>query len=220
MKILVTILVTALFSFASAEDQSIEASIERLASPNTPLNPMGKPFLIPTPPTYDETAQDKIEETIRELKKHGKTAFPYLIKHRSDKRYCRSYPTSIVRDFTVGETCMEILCNQVDSFDARYEYKGMPSYSGSVIERDPVRWWRQHSKLTVTEMRIEALKWTIDAEREKMDKLQEDYYRHMDMTRIQWKQKCIEPLEKLLKAEQDADGKTPDAPQPPSKVPH
>jgi hypothetical protein len=203
MKILVAILVTALFSFVSiayADDKDINASIERLASPNRPLNPKGEPFLVPTPPTYDEAAQEKIEEAVEELKKLGTAAFPYLIKHRNDKRYCRSYPTSIVRDFTVGETCMEILCSQVDSFDGRYEYKGMPSYSGSVIERDPKKWWKQHSSLTVTEMRIEALKWTINAEREEMTKRQEDFFRRMDMTRIKWEQECIAPLEKLLKA--------------------
>jgi hypothetical protein len=208
MKTLLPLIVLTLGAFANAEEKEIEALIEQLASPNAPLNPKGDPFNIPIPPGYDEKAQDQIERTVEELEKKGKAAFPHLIKHRNDRRYCRSYPTSIMRDFTVGETCMEILYHQVDSFAVRSEYKGMPTYSGSVIFPDPVGWWKIHSNMNVREIRIDALKWTINAEKKERG---EEFYQLHAMTRIEWQQRIVEPLQNLLKAEQTvpSDGHKP-----------
>jgi hypothetical protein len=177
----------------------IEGLIERLASPNKPQNPTGSTSAtIGTPDSYSQTAQQHIEQAIAQLETRGNEAFPYLIEHRKDPRYCRSDDTAILRDFTVGETCMEIVEAQVDPSRRTGSYKGMASYSGQVIERDPEDWWTTHASKSMEAIRLEALKWTIDEERKRMANRDEEFYQRSHITRSYWEAHYISPLEQQL----------------------
>lgn len=185
-------------SGATAKDSEVKSLIEQLASPNRPVNPEGEPFTIKLPEGYDKEAQKRVDLAVERLEGLGKQAFPLLIASSKDERYCRTYPTAVEQDFTVGETCLEILEAQIDHFDGRYGYKGMPKYSFSVINADPEGWWRAHSEMSIESMRLEALRWTIEEERKKLEDPTDHLIKFLGISRSEWTEKCIVPLERQL----------------------
>jgi hypothetical protein len=189
-------------SSTGAKPSEVEMLIEQLASPNRPVNPERQRGPERFPEGYDMEAQERVELAVERLKSLGKQAFPLLIANWKDARYCRSYPIAIWEDFTVGQTCLEILGGQVAHFDERRGYKGMPYYSYSVINKDPEGWWREHSEMTIEAMRLEALQWIIDAERMKMEQRDDKVYQAYGMSRSEWAETYIDPLEKLMAEQQ------------------
>ncbi|MEZ5300601.1 MAG: hypothetical protein R3F11_08070 [Verrucomicrobiales bacterium] len=191
----------------AAVDEAVEKLVAQLVSPNSPLNPGNKPFRATVPHGYDRKAQERIEQVIVALQKAGTAAIPSLLKHRDDKRYCRSYSTSIMRDFSVGETCMEVLGALVGGrFEGRHGYKAMPDYGEDVISPDPEMWWKAHRTKSLPEMRIEALRWTIQAEKDRIAQGDEAYFELIQTSRQTWAKTVIPPLERLLaKAERDPE---------------
>ncbi|GEM_PF-3191762 len=153
---------------APGEPREIHSLIEQLASTNAPPN---RPFG-PLPDGYDEKAQELVEEAQTKLLAKGTAAFPLLIAHQEDARYCGTYPTSILRDFTVGEICLQIIERQIDlrlgSYKGRTgadgESHGPPDY---LQEHRPLdRWWAKRSHLSLRDIQIEVMEWTITQERE------------------------------------------------------
>ena len=176
-------------------DAEIQSAIDRLASSNPDPNPKGK-WLVKPPANYDQAAQRKVKDAEALLKQLGIRAFPLLVKNSGDTRYSQSMSTSIWRSFSVGRVCVMIIGTQVDSIPGRYGYKTMPEYSWQVISLNPESWWKKHKSSTLLEMRIEAVKWTIEKERANYKNIG-DFF---EMTEAQWDKEVIEPLERHLKS--------------------
>jgi hypothetical protein len=186
-------------SKAAAEDP-IETLIGKLASPNAALNPSKDWGPVSRPSSYDLAAQEKVEAAREELKKQDyRRLIPLLIKHRDDNRYCRSDSVTILWDYSVGETCMQILGSVVEPDIRRSGYKGMPQYPATVISPNPTGWWAQHSQMTLEDIHLEALKWTIDEEKQQWDRLKGSLM-FQDLTHEEWMASYIEPLERELQA--------------------
>jgi hypothetical protein len=178
----------------------IEALIDQLASTNAPANPSKDWGTMSPPPSYDMAAQEKVEAAREELKKQDyRRLIPALIKHRKDERYCRSEPVAILNDYSVGDTCMQLLDSIVDPpIKARSGYKGMPDYS-FVIGADPEGWWAQRAHMSLEDIQLQALRWTIEEEKKQWDNLQGSIL--VDgTTREQWMASHVAPLERELLA--------------------
>ena len=175
--------------------EKVKRLIEELHSPNKPLNLEANRRLVSPPSNYDLKAQQKIESAIKELGNLGKAAFPLLIANKDNKNYCRSYSTSVLRNFSVGETCLEILSSHFAFSKVRYGYKGMPDYGWSIIETDPSGWWKNNKEKSLLEMKIQALEWTIKKEIENYKTWGELF----EMSKDNWNKQLVAPLQNHLK---------------------
>jgi len=182
------------------ESAEIEALIEQLASPNKPANPESK-WPGGYPDDYDHEAQKKVSSAIEELKAYGVRAFERLVAASADKRYCRSYSTSLLRDFSVGESCIQIIGEQVDHVEGRVGYKGMPLYTDAVIYKQPVQWWQKRRGHSLTTLKLEALDWTIDQEKSLFaQSMKSKDGSHPAKSEKELQEKFIAPLEKAKAA--------------------
>jgi hypothetical protein len=113
-----------------------------------------------------------VNEAIKELRSLGVAAFPALIAHRDDQRHSYSiegeglanYPRGVhvKTDRMVGQVCVEIIANQLN---AGGEYQGCANFvPDSVSKKTLPQWWKAHSSKSLSELRIETLKWTIAEE--------------------------------------------------------
>jgi hypothetical protein len=147
----------------------IPGLIETLASPNRPAKGgHGEPHY---PSGFDHAAQGRVLAARQALRAKGVAAFPYLIKRLSDSRYSETVAYAVWVNLQVGDVCEQIIEAQVLSrhtgnYKSREGADGKkyspPCYFYSLggIEK----WWSTHSTKNLLEMKVEALKWTIEQE--------------------------------------------------------
>jgi len=158
--------------------KEIEAEIEQLASPNKapPSGPTGVGVVDQSdyPPGYDFSAQDHVDGAWQWLSDQGPRAFPYLLAHMDDKRYCLTADSGDSDvNWSVGKACHDIFrCNLQpygDFFtaDHRIESRNRPSYMKKFNLADheaAKKWWEARKEKSLRELQIEALEWTIAEE--------------------------------------------------------
>jgi hypothetical protein len=105
-------------------------------------------------------------------------------------------PTSHHLILTIQGTLPDSL---VDRCGRRSEYKGCPHYGSSVIGLDPEGWWSSHAHMSLKEMRLEALKWTLDAENRMLELFtRSGRFENSELAREEWRERYIVPLEREL----------------------
>lgn len=104
----VAFVVVASWSSVRADEPDPKELVQRLVSPNARVNPQREPF-VHYPSSYDHESQKIVSRASDELYKLGFKAIPALIEGLDDKRYCRSYSTSLMIDLSVGEECLILL---------------------------------------------------------------------------------------------------------------
>lgn len=186
---------THIFAVTNSNQKTINTLIKALVSPNKPLNPESKTTTIILPPSYDENAQLKIKAVVKKLEGLGVSAFPALIANLKNDEYCMSYSTSLMRDFSVGDICMDILISHFSFHKNRSAYKGMPHYGWQMISINPEKWWEENKGKTLKQMKVEALKWTIEQEVANHKRLGEFLKKDKD----EWDSEFVLPLKKYLK---------------------
>ena len=161
--------------------KKVESLIAQLRSTNKNPFVNGDPWRVKFPDDYDEKAQEKVEAARQKLIDLGKDAFPILIEHINDEGYSRPCEGSAIPSGeSVGYVCLYILEEQVDLAGMRYKsrtgvdgephghvgffsqfYKDEENKSQNAMRR----WWKEHKHLSLREMQIEALRWSIAQER-------------------------------------------------------
>lgn len=87
----------------------------------------------------------------------GTAAFPALVGRVEDGRpACRCFQEQTTSRTTVGDVCFGIIAIQVE----RYSRLGKV-YPGCLTKRDVANWWHKRESLTLRELQIESLEWTI-----------------------------------------------------------
>jgi hypothetical protein len=146
--------------------------IEALASSEAP--PKHKGPLEDSPlffPELDDPAQARVLAARRKLEEKGAAAFPQLIAHLGDKRYSCTQEYAALVNLSVGNVCEQMIESQVQPgmrYKSRNGIDGKGHMSPHFINsRGGVKkWWSTRSTMSLREMKIEALEWTI-AEEEK-----------------------------------------------------
>ena len=169
-------------------EQEIRALIDKLVSPNPkPITGDGDYRL---PPGFDREKQKLVRKAVCDLESLGPRAFPFLIDHWDDKRYCLTVSEGIngyCRNQTVGETCEMIVFNQIQPFgkwqginDAGLKYVWRPDYPVHFLssKKDAKKWCEERKCKTLAEIQLEVLDWVIaeegkDISAEERNRLQE-----------------------------------------------
>ncbi len=146
------------------------------------------------PEGFDHSHEEKVRKTSEQLASYGKQAIPHLIASRDDSRYCRTVRWAEDSNESVGQVCMGIVGRIVEDFPSRSGYKGAPSYLWQGIKRNPEQWWEEHKHMTLREIQIEALTWTIEAEQQR----EESYIKLLWGDRATMEKTIIEPLKQDL----------------------
>jgi hypothetical protein len=155
----------------------ITAMVESLASPNKEPKLVEGPRDLGVrhcqlPAKYDMAAQKQIHDAWDQLVQKGLDAFPSLIGHLDDKRYCTSAEfDDWWSNFTVGNICLQILTKNIEPWGrfmkgARGPTDVRPSYADYHLATTDAarRWYAAHKGTSLREIQVEALEWTIDQE--------------------------------------------------------
>jgi hypothetical protein len=156
----------------------------------------------------------RICQAVDELHALGVEAFPHLIAHYDDERYCcceDSLASDEVYHLTVGDVCRIILERQVRTFVPWKvaDPRGTPDFSGSSAvppnKKEAQAWWEANDKQALWQLQAAHVTRVIAANRKHLGQEQN----------IESRQKCeaaIEANEKLL--QELTTKQTPVAKQP------
>jgi hypothetical protein len=155
----------------SAEEDRASALVEQLASPNK------APGLGPKDggvgdirKGFDWKAQQRVHDAWDELVRMEEKAFPALIRHLDDRRYCTSLSFSYLVDQNVGEICRMILASQLELFyrqlghdHAAGLFEVEPSYIAAHFNDRKMaeEWTMQHKGKKLQEIQVAVLEWLI-----------------------------------------------------------
>jgi hypothetical protein len=127
------------------------------------------PYLI-IPTTFNWEREKHVCENIDKLIEMGTDAFPELIAHLDDNRFCGFWLGAVERPVHVGKICREIIERQVEVFHydihAPIIIKWVPNtlpQSDWEPERKPVweRWWKKNQDKSLRKLQIEAAEASI-----------------------------------------------------------
>ena len=149
---------------------TMEQLIDNLASRN---DDPGTVLMLPS--TYDQPAQTIVDDAIRELYNLELNAFPMLIEHLDDRRYCRSKMTSVYKSQSIGVVCMEIIDSQLSAGIPKYLQRrsvegrltGFESMVQNLYRDGKLANWleaRLGTDATLVQLRKEAVDWQIERE--------------------------------------------------------
>ena len=130
------------------------------------------------PQTPPLSLDPQAAQAIQQLQTLGTAAFPALIAHRNDRRYSYSIvgkglfnygPGEDVRiDKTVGDICVQVIARQLY---VGHEYQGCAKIiPHSLSEKNLSEWWSARSSKSLSELRKEALEWTIAEEKRRIQR--------------------------------------------------
>jgi hypothetical protein len=141
---------------ANEKQRRIKALIESLASPNKPP-PDDRKGGYRIPPDYDRRAQQRIHDVCKAIVKEGFDAFPELVSHADDRRYCCTMEgMSSQENFSVGEMCWHLLEHQIAVYDNDLQWLGR-FRPGCLPGRESLaKWWEKRKGFTLLQLQIEA----------------------------------------------------------------
>ncbi|MBB6430953.1 hypothetical protein [Algisphaera agarilytica] len=111
-----------------------------------------------------------------QLKSLGLNAFPALVNAIDDERYSYSGVYAAWRNHSVGDACFFIIQSQVEYYGYGYKSRQAPStgstapsftkpsYLYAMRNHGLEAWWEERKYLSLQELQIEALEWTIEQE--------------------------------------------------------
>jgi hypothetical protein len=100
---------------------------------------------------YDWAEYDRVFALAKELAKHGDEAWPQMVEHLTDKRYCTTitvtFSESIRHNYSVGDVCREIMAGWLAApyerhLDIRSGEGIWNEYSSRALERAYVALWQ------------------------------------------------------------------------------
>ena len=127
---------------------------------------------------YDHDAQERVRHAWHKLSRIGIRAFPYLIEHFDDDRYCFTEDSGPgYYNWSVGRACSDIfICHlqphdfashfALNGGDSRFETK-RPYYCVYYKLRTSAGaklWWETRKAKSLRELQIETLEWVIAEE--------------------------------------------------------
>jgi hypothetical protein len=168
----------------SATTDGIAADRKKFVKLIDGLENHNPPPIIPVPPgrpeactpifdkNYDWHEQERVKRTIQRLVEHADDAWPEIIDHLDDKRYCMTYESmEQPRNFTVGEICRQIISDTLSWGYMRHwsdevEYGREQSFhrmSCSDVARngDLKAWCESRSAKKLYELQIEMCEWAM-----------------------------------------------------------
>jgi hypothetical protein len=126
------------------------------------------------PIDYDNSFQEDVLNSWKELSSLGSDAFPALISHLGDERYSYTRQTSdgFYYNSTVGSACTRILKAHINAYQrlARpYFSGGKPAYfpPAAMAGNDLRKWFDDRKGKELWELQLEATKWAIECERKR-----------------------------------------------------
>jgi hypothetical protein len=159
-------------------DAQIKALVDQLASENS-ARPKDDGKNTPPRPTKEYfEKQRKVDEAARKLVEIGPRAFPFLIDHWNDDRYCMTIGgISVLENHSVGQISRQIVEDQLNLGGFQKEPKGTtirdrrrPLFD--LGEQKQARtWWEKNKKKTLAEMQVDVLDWTIAEEAKISEKI-------------------------------------------------
>jgi len=118
-----------------------------------------RPYLI-IPKTFDWELQKHIGENVEKLVAMGMDAFPELIAHLDDQRFCGYWETAEVGPIHVGPICEEIMERQVEPFHYDVHAPIIIAWVPQTLPRgkktDWEAWWKKNKDKSLRELQIEA----------------------------------------------------------------
>ena len=152
--------------------------VEQLVSPNPVPEPRG--FSVSYPDGFDRVAQKQVFETWKRLMSIGLPAFPSLIEHLDDERYCfTGEGAHNKQNWTVGQALTTFSRQPATIRGGRASGNGTmelakgrgrnyrPSYAGKHGLKNvesAKEWWSTRKDKSLLELQVESIKWTIDEE--------------------------------------------------------
>jgi hypothetical protein len=149
--------------------EEIEGLIAQLVSPN--MAPDRKGANADYPDDFDRAAQAKVKDAWFKLYDLGPEAFPYLIPHLDDKRYCLTEDNGFVdTNWTVGRACSDIIACHLKPY-GYYNSSGprddggkrwyRPAFPVPRNVKAATEWWQKNKGRSLREMQIESIEWVI-----------------------------------------------------------
>ena len=136
---------------------------------------MLKPQRNDMPETPEQINAKRVNAAYERLRSLGLPAFPELVANSGDPRFAFARVYAAWHNHSVGDVCFMIMEEQVDFYgtgyksrnDSKGHWKVKPQYLYAM--RDSIglqAWWEGHKTLSLREMQIESLRWTIREETE------------------------------------------------------
>jgi len=95
-------------SSSDADEQRVRSLIAVLSSTNNPANPDAR-WPATFPEDYDQAAQKIVEQAVEKLIAEREKAIHLLLASVKNQDYCLSRNEETLKDYTVGEICVEIV---------------------------------------------------------------------------------------------------------------
>jgi Na+-transporting methylmalonyl-CoA/oxaloacetate decarboxylase gamma subunit len=160
-----------------ASARKIEQLIEQLAAKNPKPREDSRKSPAKRPPKLPPH-EPEIWEAVDELHRLGVAAFPQLIAHFDDQRFCCSEdsiaaPEPKLYHRSVGYVCQEIVRRQVERhvpWDQR-DPRGLPGYSHSIVPRSKKAaqtWWEQNRSKELWELQVDNVNFVVVLNRERL----------------------------------------------------
>jgi hypothetical protein len=118
--------------------------------------------------------EERVWEVRGRLKSLGLAAFSDLVANCDDPRFSYIMAVQAYHNYSVGEACFFIIQEQVspdeDFYLSRHRPGGgtfvQPFYMNTIRQNPGLRaWWEGHKNLTLRDLQVEALEWTIQQEK-------------------------------------------------------
>ena len=115
---------------------------------------------------YDWAEYDRVNKAVRLLAEHAEAAWPELLKHLDDKRYCSTYELfDIGRNFSVGDVCRCILRDWITIAYRRYlpdaekAWRKLNLPDMIIDDKNLEKWCKERSNKKLYELQAEACEW-------------------------------------------------------------
>lgn len=147
-----------------------ERLVDAIVSQNRPPSIVSKNEEPVFPKEFRWADQDRVKLAIQQLVDHAEEAWPVLVQHLDDKRYCITYDAfDVPRNFSVGDVCVQIVldyisegyfsCVPIHSYGT-YNILSVPGPATkdvSVLKK----WCQERNKKMLFELQTEGCEWAI-----------------------------------------------------------
>lgn len=185
---------------------SIKELVAKLRSPNAPpLKVKGMEQRYVESKSFSWAAQGQVHQAWDKLSEAGPEAIPALIEHFDNAAYSTTI-ASPLSDYwhnkSVGWVAREIVASQVRPFgqwqvgegDPR-DREARPDYARAHFgdKRAAEKWWKSREKLSLRELQLEAVEWTIAEEAKSPDEYSYEERAHLESLRKKLERESLPP---------------------------
>jgi hypothetical protein len=112
---------------------------------------------------YSQAERDRVRRVWDHIVDLGSAAFPVLVEHSGDRRYCTTEVLNDWKNLTVGDVCRRTIQVQVEIY-----HNSIDESPGDVLRYVPtgpreslVKWWKENEKLSLSEIQARAVEWAL-----------------------------------------------------------